>query len=163
MLSEELRIKDARWTRIPPAERPHYPPTDRLAILALKSARGWNKQQTANVFFVTPATISSWMQRVDEDGPDALLQLSRAGQPLPRLDPSARPAASRPSAPPWARCVISQMLARAGLQSRCQHGSAGSSRSRLPSLTRSPPARARGAESVNKPATQTAEPHPPTR
>ena len=59
MLKEELRIKDARWTRIPPAERPHYPPTDRLAILV---AQGRSRLEQAadrgQRFFVTPATIA---------------------------------------------------------------------------------------------------------
>jgi hypothetical protein len=32
-------------------------------------------QQTANAFLVTVATISSWMKRVDEQGPNALVQL----------------------------------------------------------------------------------------
>jgi len=49
MLREELRIKDApstssgqaRLARIPAKNRPHYPPTERLAVLALKAARGW--------------------------------------------------------------------------------------------------------------------------
>jgi hypothetical protein len=34
MLNEEIRIKDARLARIPARERPHYPPAERLAILA---------------------------------------------------------------------------------------------------------------------------------
>jgi hypothetical protein len=39
LLREELRIKDARLARIEPRHRPHYPPTERLAILALRAAR----------------------------------------------------------------------------------------------------------------------------
>ncbi len=42
LLREELRIKDARLARIPAHERPRYPPHERLAILALRAARGWN-------------------------------------------------------------------------------------------------------------------------
>ena len=30
---EEIRIKDARMARIAPHRRPHYPPTERMAIL----------------------------------------------------------------------------------------------------------------------------------
>jgi hypothetical protein len=33
LLREELRIKDARLARVPPPNRPHYPPLERLAIL----------------------------------------------------------------------------------------------------------------------------------
>ncbi|MCU0691855.1 MAG: hypothetical protein MUF54_10675, partial [Polyangiaceae bacterium] len=42
LLKEELRIKDARMAHIPPRQRPHYPPTERLAILELKAARHWS-------------------------------------------------------------------------------------------------------------------------
>jgi hypothetical protein len=41
LLREELRIKDSRMERVPPQRRPHYPPVERLAILELRSARGW--------------------------------------------------------------------------------------------------------------------------
>ena len=39
---EEIRIKDIRMAKIPPRKRPFYPPTERMAILELKAARGWN-------------------------------------------------------------------------------------------------------------------------
>lgn len=73
MLREELRIKDARMAQIPPENRPHYPPTERLAILALKAARGWNKAQAARAFLVTPETIARWLSRLDDEGPGALV------------------------------------------------------------------------------------------
>jgi len=57
-------------------QRPHYPPTTRLAILELRAARGWSLAQAARTFFVTPATIASWTARVDEEGPDAIVRLS---------------------------------------------------------------------------------------
>jgi transcriptional regulator with XRE-family HTH domain len=75
LLREELRIKDARMARIDPHRRPYYAPTDRLAILQLRAARGWSLEQTAKAFLVTAATIATWVQRVDEAGPAALLQL----------------------------------------------------------------------------------------
>ena len=37
---EEIRIKDARMTQISRHRRPHYPPTERMAILELRAARG---------------------------------------------------------------------------------------------------------------------------
>jgi hypothetical protein len=40
-LREEIRIKDARMGQISPHRRPHYPPTERMAILELRAARGW--------------------------------------------------------------------------------------------------------------------------
>jgi transposase InsO family protein len=114
MLREELRIKDARSARIPPAQRPHYPPADRLAILALKTARSWNKQQAANAFFVTPATISSWLARVDEDGPDALVAMR---DPVNRFPDFTRQVVQhlKTLCPAVGKVRISQMLARAGL------------------------------------------------
>jgi hypothetical protein len=59
LLREEIRIKDARAAAIPAARRPHYGPTERLAILELRAARGWSLAQTAAVFQVAPATIAS--------------------------------------------------------------------------------------------------------
>ena len=69
LLLEELRIKDARMDHIPAQRRPHYPPIERLAILELRAARGWSLSQTARRLLVTPATVASWMCRLDEDGP----------------------------------------------------------------------------------------------
>src|SRR5271166_1902988 len=57
LLREELRIKDGRLIRIPPQRRPHYQPTERLAILELRATRGWSLAQTAKVFAVTTTTI----------------------------------------------------------------------------------------------------------
>lgn len=75
MLKEEIRIKDARMAKIQPHQRPFFPPTERLSILALRAVRGWNLEQTARIFFVEPATISSWMKRLDEEGEQALVKL----------------------------------------------------------------------------------------
>ena len=73
---EELRIKDARMGRMIPARRPHYPPTERMAILELRAARGWSLEQTARTFLVTADTIRSWVRRIDEAGAKALVQTS---------------------------------------------------------------------------------------
>ena len=54
-----MRIKDARMAQLDPHHRPHYPPTERLAILELKAARGWSLEQTAKAFLVTAATVVS--------------------------------------------------------------------------------------------------------
>jgi hypothetical protein len=42
LLTEEMRIKDARLRRIDPQKRPHYLPTERMAILELRVARAWS-------------------------------------------------------------------------------------------------------------------------
>lgn len=72
-LSEELRIKDARTSRIPAQERPHYLPTERMSAVELRAAHGWSTQHTADAFLVTAAAIASWMKRLDEQGADALV------------------------------------------------------------------------------------------
>ena len=74
-LQEELRIKDTRMARVPPRRRPHYTPLERMAILELRATRGWSVRQTADRLLLTPTTIPSWIARIDEDGPNALLQL----------------------------------------------------------------------------------------
>ena len=47
MLEEELRIKDGRMAMIDPHRRPYYRPTERMAILELRAARGWFQAETA--------------------------------------------------------------------------------------------------------------------
>lgn len=39
---EEIRIKDVRIAQINPQRRPHYPATERMAILELRTTRGWS-------------------------------------------------------------------------------------------------------------------------
>lgn len=75
LLREEIRIKDVRMARIPPHHRPFYPPVERLAIHALRAARGWNLAQTARAFLIEPATAANWSKRLDEDGEQALVKL----------------------------------------------------------------------------------------
>jgi hypothetical protein len=62
-------------SRIAPYRRPHYAPLERMAILELRAARGWTAVRTAERFLLTPASIASWMQRLDEEGPEALVQI----------------------------------------------------------------------------------------
>jgi len=75
LLLEEARIKDARMERLPAQRRPHYPPSERLAILELRAARAWSQAETARRLLVTPLTVASWTQRLDDEGPDALVQV----------------------------------------------------------------------------------------
>jgi transposase InsO family protein len=75
LLKEEIRIKDARMSKIEARHRPYYPAQERMAILALRAARGWNAAETARRFLVEPETISTWGRRIDEDGDHALVRL----------------------------------------------------------------------------------------
>jgi putative transposase len=114
LLTEEIRIKDARMSRIAPQRRPHYVPIERMSILELRAARGWNTQQTAAAFWVTAATVTSWMRRLDEDGPDALVQIH---EPINRFPDFVRYAVQRLKAlcPTLGKVKIAEILCRAGL------------------------------------------------
>jgi putative transposase len=114
LLREEIRIKDARLARIPPAARPHYQPTERLAILELRALRGWSLAQTARVFLLTTGTIASWCRRLDEDGPAALL---RTPAPVNKFPDFVCYLVQRLQTlcPRLGKVKIAQMLARAGL------------------------------------------------
>ena len=100
--------------RIDPHRRPHFPPTERMAILELRAARGWSQEQTARVFQVTAATIASWTHRVDEEGPDALVRLR---SPVNRFPDFVRYVVGRLKAlcPTMGKKKIAETLARAGL------------------------------------------------
>jgi hypothetical protein len=52
LLTEEIRIKDARLKRVETPKQPHYVPTERTAILELRAARASSVQQTAEVFLL---------------------------------------------------------------------------------------------------------------
>ncbi len=71
--------------QITPQRRPHYRPYERMAILELRAARGWSIKQTADTFLVTPAAVTSWLKRINEKGPDALLQLREPVNKFPDL------------------------------------------------------------------------------
>ena len=109
-----MRIKDARMARIAPLRRPHYPPTERMAILELRAARGWSLQQTAEAFQLTAPTIASWMQRVDEEGSDALVQMR---VPVNKFPDFVRYVVQRLRVlcPTMGKVKMAQTLARAGL------------------------------------------------
>jgi len=111
LLREEIRIKDARMARIPPGRRPHYQPVERLAILELRAARCWSLVQTSTVFQVTANTIASWGKRLDEDGPEALVQPC---QPVNKFSDFVRYIVQRLQTlcPRLGKAKIAQVLAR---------------------------------------------------
>jgi transposase-like protein len=113
-LREEMRIKDSRMEQIEPHRRPHYPPTARLAILELRAGRGWTLAQTARIFQVSPLTIASWTTRLDQEGPDALVQLP---EPVNRFPEFVGYVVRRLQTlcPTLGKVKIAQILARAGL------------------------------------------------
>ncbi len=114
LLREELRIKDARMERLPAQRRPHYPPVERLAILELRAARGWSLAQTARRLLVTPLTVASWSHRLDEEGPNALVQMREPVNRFPEFV-SYLVRRLRALCPSMGTRRIARVLARAGL------------------------------------------------
>lgn len=114
LLTEELRIKDARMKQLPAHRRPHYSPTERLDILALRAARAWSAAQTARRFLLTPATIAEWTQRRDEGGDEALLQTPRPVNTFPAFVSDIVLRLGQ-LAPTLGKLRVAQTLARAGL------------------------------------------------
>jgi transposase-like protein len=114
MLREEIRIKDARMALIAPRARPFYPPVERMAILELRAARGSSLEKTARRFLVTAATIASWVRRLEEDGPHALVQ---ARQPVNKFPDFVAQMVRRLKTvcPAMGKVKIAQFLSRAGL------------------------------------------------
>ena len=114
LLCEEIRIKDTRLAQIAPQRRPHYGPIERMAILELRAARGWSLKQTANTFLITPATVTSWLKRIDEQGADALLQLH---EPVNKFPDFVRYIVQRLKtlSPSMGKVKIAETLCRAGL------------------------------------------------
>jgi len=114
IVTEQLRIITVRMALIDPCHRPHYPPTERMAILQLRAACGWSQKQTADRLLVAPATIASWGKRIDEDGPKALVQLRVPVNKFPEL---VRYVVQQLKAlcPSMGKIKIARMLCRAGL------------------------------------------------
>ncbi len=114
LLEEELRLKDLRIARVKPRRRPHYRGVERMAILELRAARGWSTAQTAERFFLQPATISEWMRRIDEGDDRALVQTT---EPINRFPDFVRYIVRRLKVlcPTMGKKRIAQTLARAGL------------------------------------------------
>ena len=111
---EEIRIKDVRMAQIGPQRRPHYPATERMAILELRATRGWSLEQAAKVLLVTADTISSWVRRIDEAGSEALVQTC---QPVNKFPDCVRYLVQRLKTlcPSLGKQKIAQVLCRAGL------------------------------------------------
>ncbi|HKY41322.1 MAG TPA: DDE-type integrase/transposase/recombinase [Polyangiaceae bacterium] len=112
--AEELRLCRARVACLPPQQRPHYPPVERLAILMLRSHAGWNAAETARRFLVTSATIASWMRRLDQGGEQALV---KTPAPVNRFDDAVTLLVQKlhRAAPSLGRRKLADVLARAGL------------------------------------------------
>ena len=100
--------------QIAPQRRPHYGPYERMAILKLRAARGWSLKQTADTFFLTSATVTSWIKRIDDQGTNALLQLRELINKFPDYVRYIVQRLETPS-PGMGKVKIAETLCRAGL------------------------------------------------
>jgi putative transposase len=114
LLSEEMRLKDARMERLPAHRRPHYHPIERLAILELRAARGWSADQVADRMQLTAATVTVWMGRLDEKGPEALIQTIEPVNKYPHFV-AYMVRRLKVLCPAMGKTRIAQVLCRAGL------------------------------------------------
>ena len=114
ILQERLRIADLRMSRIPPHRRPRYSPIERMQILELKALCGWSYRQTARRFLVAPATISSWLQRADEQGLHPILKIV---EPVNKFPDFVRYSVQRLKVlcPQLGKSKMAEVLCRAGL------------------------------------------------
>ena len=94
--------------------RPQYPPCERMAVLALKTARSWSLEATARAMNVSSATVASWLKRLDEKGPKALVQLP---VPVNKYPQFVKHAVTRLKTlcPTMGKVKMAQTLVRAGL------------------------------------------------
>jgi transposase InsO family protein len=115
MLKEEIRIKDARMAVIPIRNQPHYPPPERLAIEMLRARAGWTAAETGRRFGTCASTITRWGKRLDEGGPDALVQTP---VPVNRFDDVVTLCVQKAhaGAPGLGRRMFAEMLCRAGVK-----------------------------------------------
>jgi transposase InsO family protein len=114
LLREEIRIKDARMAALAPHRRPHYSPTERMAILELMAARGWSKAEAGRRFLVTDDTVASWSGRIEEDEPGALVKSTVPVNKFPDFV-AAMVIKLKTLFPMMGRRRIAGFLARAGL------------------------------------------------
>ena len=93
---------------------PQYQPAGRMVILEVRAARGWTLKQTGDAFLVAPATIAAWMDRIDEPGSEALVQLR---SPVNKFPDFVRYAVQelKTHCPLLGKKKAAEVLARAGL------------------------------------------------
>jgi len=85
-----------------------------MVILQLMAARGWSKAQTGRRFLVIDDTVASWNGRIEEDGPDALVEASVPVNKFPDFV-TAMVAKLKRLFPVMGRRRIADFLGRAGL------------------------------------------------
>jgi len=72
-LHVELDLLRSRLGRVPAKNRPHCTPVERLRILELKAARGWNCSQLARRLLLSPSTVTDWLERLRTRGQEQFI------------------------------------------------------------------------------------------
>ena len=86
-----------------------------MAILELRFVRGWSLKQAADTFLVTPATIASWLKRIDDQGANALLQLREPVNKFPDFVRRYIVQRLKTLSPAMGKVKVAETLCRAGL------------------------------------------------
>ena len=102
-------------SRLDSKQRPHFSPTERMRVLALRTARGWSLAEAAARLQVNEQTLRDWMRRVVEGGERALIRLDGPANRFPDLVRQLVRQLKR-VVPTMGKVRIAQVLARAGLQ-----------------------------------------------
>ncbi len=83
-LRAECDLLRARLWRIEPHSRPHYKPTERLAILWHRARYGMSVEATAKAFLVTHQTVINWLKEI-RSGVQRLVHARKPINALPDL------------------------------------------------------------------------------
>lgn len=66
-LRDANRLLGSRLARLPERRRPFYSPVERFQILSLKEQMGLTNEESAQLFRVSPGTISRWISHADPE------------------------------------------------------------------------------------------------
>lgn len=112
--AEELALLHTRFERVPAKHRPHFSPPERLRVLQLKAACGWSAAETARRLLLAPATVTSWLKRLDEEGEAALVRTPEPVNRFPQFV-TALVAELKRTVPSLGKVKVAEFLARGGL------------------------------------------------
>lgn len=84
-LRDANRILGSRLARLPERRRPFYSPVERFQILSLKERMGLTNEEAAQLFRVSPGTISRWMSHADPES-ETVGSLVKPIPPVRRYD-----------------------------------------------------------------------------
>jgi hypothetical protein len=84
-LRDSNRLLGSRLARLPERRRPFYTPVERFQILSLKEQMGLTNEESAQLFRLSPGTISRWMSHADPES-ETVGSLVKPIPPIRRYD-----------------------------------------------------------------------------